>query len=115
MQRYKNQHCVNHISVVLKYTASPQQRLSLRFLYLNAGLQANSQRALGRSYGRPARARFSVVFLGHTVSAQVLPKIPSLHASHAALTKINFTFSAKTQPSQRDQNLAIMLPSKSQT
>jgi len=38
-----------------------------------------------------------------------------IHASYAALPKINSKISATTQPSRLDQNFAIMLPSKPKT
>jgi hypothetical protein len=55
----------------------------------NAGLLARSQCASGGSCDRPARARFSAVFLGLGANAELVPRFRvALHASHAALPMI---------------------------
>jgi hypothetical protein len=55
----------------------------------NAGLLARSQFAFRRSFYRPIRSRFSVVFLGPRANAELVPKFHvALHASHAALPMV---------------------------
>jgi hypothetical protein len=50
---------------------------------------ARSQFASGRSYDRPTRSRFSVVFLGPRANAELVPKFHvALYASHAALSMV---------------------------
>jgi hypothetical protein len=62
---------------------------NVRARVFNAGLLARSQFAFGRSCDRPARARFSMVFLGRRANAELVPKfhVP-LHASHAAFPMV---------------------------
>jgi hypothetical protein len=51
----------------------------------NAGLLARSKFASGRSFDWPTRSRFSVVFLGPRVDAELVPKFHvALHALHEA-------------------------------
>jgi len=52
-------------------------------------------------------------FFGPTANTQLVPKLyDPQHASHAAFLKINFKISTQMQPSQRCQNLVIMVPLK---
>jgi hypothetical protein len=56
----------------------------------NGGLLARSQFASGRSWDRPTRSRFSVVFPGPRANAELVPKFHvALHASPAALPNGN--------------------------
>jgi hypothetical protein len=60
----------------------------------NAGLQARSQFASGRSCDQPTQSRFSVIFLGPRANAELLPKFHvALHASHAALPLVTLKIS----------------------
>jgi hypothetical protein len=59
----------------------------------NAGLLARSQFASGRSFDRPTRLRFSVLFLGPRANTESVPKFHvALHASHAALPMVTLKF-----------------------
>jgi hypothetical protein len=63
----------------------------------NAGLLARSQFASGRSSDRPTRSKFSVVFLGPTANAELVPKFHiALHASHAALPMVTLQIAPYT-------------------
>ena len=86
-------------------------------MYSKAGLLARNQFASRRSRDRPTRSSFSKIFLGPRANAELAPIIYiALHASKAALTKINLNFFLRlTQPSRRDQNFATMLPSTHKT
>jgi hypothetical protein len=54
-----------------------------------AGLLASSQFASGRSYDRPTRSRFVVIFFGPRANAELVPKFHvALYASHAALPMV---------------------------
>jgi hypothetical protein len=65
----------------------------VRVRAFNAGLLARSQFASGRSYDRPTRSRFSVVFLAPRANAKLVPKFHvALHASHAALPMVTLKF-----------------------
>jgi hypothetical protein len=65
-----------------------QHRLgtNVRVLGFKAGLLARSHFASGRSCDRPTRSRFSLVFLGRSANAELVPKFHvALCVSHAAL------------------------------
>jgi hypothetical protein len=70
-----------------KKTKKPQQHrygLMLADLMPDCWLEVKS--ASGRFCNRPARSRFSMVFLGPRASAELVPKFHvALHASHVAL------------------------------
>jgi hypothetical protein len=52
-------------------------------------LLARSQFASRRSWDRPTRSRFSVVFFGARANAELVPKFQvALYASHAALPMV---------------------------
>jgi hypothetical protein len=60
----------------------------------NAGLLARSQFASGRSCDRPTQSSFSVVFLGPTANAELVPKFhAALHASHVTLPMVTLNIS----------------------
>jgi hypothetical protein len=70
-----------------------QTRTNVRVRVFSAGLLARSQFASGRSCDRPTRSRFSVVFLGPTANAELVPLFQvALHASHAALRLLTSKF-----------------------
>jgi hypothetical protein len=76
-----------------------QHRLgtNVRVHGFNAGLLARSQFASGRSWDRPTRSRFSMVFLGTRANAELVPKFHvALHASHAALPIVTLKISPCT-------------------
>jgi hypothetical protein len=76
-----------------------QHRLgtNVRVSGFNAGLVTRSQFASGRSWDRPTRSRFSVVFLGPRANAELVPKFHvALHASHAALPMVTLKISPCT-------------------
>jgi hypothetical protein len=63
----------------------------------NPGLLTRNQFASGRSWGQPARSRFSVVFLGPRAIAELVAKFHvALHASHAALPMVTLKISPWT-------------------
>jgi hypothetical protein len=69
-----------------KHDSTDLTLTNVRVRVFNAGLPARSQFACGRSCDRPARSRFSVVFLGPRANAELVPKFHvALRASHAAL------------------------------
>jgi hypothetical protein len=91
----------NHIQIIVKKTLvekrkkqkrkTQQHRLgaNVRVRGFKAGLLVSSQFASGRSCDRPARSRFSVVFLDPRANAELVPKFHvALHASHAALPMV---------------------------
>jgi hypothetical protein len=60
----------------------------------NDGLLTRSQFASGRSWGRPNRSGFSVVFFGPRINAELVPKFHvALHASHAAFPMVTLKIS----------------------
>jgi hypothetical protein len=68
---------------------------NVRALVFNAGLQARSKFASGRSCEQPTRSMISVVFLGPRTNVELVPKFHvALHASHAALSMVTL----KTSP-----------------
>jgi hypothetical protein len=79
-----------------KATAQPGTDAKVRVF--SAGLLARSQFASGRSCDRPARSRFSEVFLDPRANAELVPKFHvALYASHAALPMVTSKFLALTQ------------------
>jgi hypothetical protein len=77
--------------------ATAQTGPNVRARRFKAGLLARNQFASGRSYDRPTRSRFSVVFLGLRANAELVPKFQVvLHASHAALPMVILKISPYT-------------------
>jgi hypothetical protein len=75
--------------------ATAQIGTSVRARIFNAGLLAVSPFASGRSWNRPTRSRFSVIFFDSRANAEFLPKFQvALHASYAALPMVTL----KTSP-----------------
>jgi hypothetical protein len=93
-----------HIQIIEKKKKKKQKRKKQHILGTNvrvrefkAGLLARSQFASGRSCDRPARSRFSVVFLGPRANAELVPKFHvALHAPHAALPMVTLKISPCT-------------------
>jgi hypothetical protein len=82
MQQYKI--CKNKYINLFSNKATAQIGTDVRVGVVNAGLLARSQFASGRSCDRPTGSRFSAVFLGPRVNAELVPKFHvALHASHA--------------------------------
>jgi hypothetical protein len=72
-----------------KKSTTAQIGTNVRVRGFNDKLLARSQFASGRSYDRPSPSRFSVVFFGTRVNAELVPKFHvALHASHAALPMV---------------------------
>jgi hypothetical protein len=70
---------------------------NVRVRGFNAGLLTRSLFASGRSWDRPTRSRFSMVFIGPRPNAEVVPKFHiALHASHAALPVLTIKISPCT-------------------
>jgi hypothetical protein len=69
-------------------TQQHRLRATVRVHGFNARLLTRSQFASGRSWDRPTRSRFSVVFLGPRANAGLVPKFHvAHHASHTALPR----------------------------
>jgi hypothetical protein len=76
-----------------------QHRLgtNVRVRGFNAGLLARSQFASGRSWDRPTRSRFPVVFLGPRANTELISKFHvALHASLATVPMVTLKISPCT-------------------
>jgi hypothetical protein len=71
----------------VKHNSTDRIGTNVRIRMFNARLLARSQFASGRSWDRPARSRFSVVFFGPRANIELVSKFHvALHASHAMVT-----------------------------